>query len=1691
MKQRLQFIFSLLIQFFALQAMSQTYGNEWIDFSKTYFKTKVGKEGVYRISMSTLQAAGIPANVSGVQYQMFRDGVEIPIYVSNNGVLNSNDYVEFLGKPANGKLDKVLFVKPEYQSDDRICLFTDSATYFLTYGNNTNHLRYSSTPNNIPTNPPTPEPFCLATVGNYFTSTFMPGRKVVPGFEIQSSVFDNGEGYVDQKVLSTTPIHYSLQTPNAIATTYNAQLNLSILRYSYDNNPISFQISINGNLITDSTIAADATKHFSLNANSTLFNNSNDITITPGGTSTSDFYGISYLEAVYPRNYDVSGLNYFSFKLPANNNQQYLEFSNFSNGSSTVKLYDLTNNKWYLGDLTVAGKARFYIDASSTEIEFILYSENSANINQINSLQSVNFIDYTQANNQGNYIIITHKNYETITNGHNYILDYKNYRSSISGGNYNVIVADVETLYDEFGYGYSMHPQAIKHFLQFAKTQWSTTPENAFLIGKGLRYHKIRNYLQDPTAYPYEGVVPTFGDIGSDIDFVNFLPQKMQAMNVGRLSAWTTQEVGDYLQKISDFEAALKTNTNPTHETDFWKKQVLHIVGGKTIGEQDALAQTMSNAAGIISNINFGAQVTTIKKNTTVPIDQINSKAIDSLVNNGLSIITFHGHATPNGFELNLNNPEQYNSAPRLPHFIGLGCDVAQIYNLNSTLRTVSERFINATNGGSVSMIASNNLQFSDFHAKYLPAFYQSISSRNYGKTIGDHQRFVYDSLRTFSLLNANTYDTDFYYFHLESLFLEGDPATKIFSPTLPDYHVANNSITSIPLNVNIAQDSFTLRIAVYNLGMAMNNNVSLKVEHLNPSGITNLFRKVSFTNLYNSDSLLINVAVEKVNDLGLNKYKVTIDDDNGIDELSETNNTAEFDLFIYSDNLVPVYPNEFSIVNQTPTLKASTLNPFRSLARYKMELDTTELFNSPIKKQTSIISIGGVIKWTPNIVYKDSTVYYWRATLDSLVNGDYQWSGSSFIYLSNVSSGWNQSHYYQYLKGGFSKLHMDADRSFRFSKGNNTVSVSNAVYSEDGTTPWNTADFAKVMFNGTDVQRLGCQHWDGTIQIMVFDSATNAMWQNNPQGSSGAYPTCLINRNVYAFEFPVANKQGRDNAAHFLDSIPTGNYIMIRNLINLGAYTPSFVDDWKPDTLSSNPSLYKSMQSLGFNLIDSFTQKRIFIFFRKKGDNVYPVYQSYGNTLQDTLEREFVISSFGKSGNMNSTIIGPSLQWKELKWRISAKDSIQHDFASVTILGIDSNKNQVQLLVTNSIDTSLSWIDAKKYPNLNIVWHCNDTINLTSPQLDFWRVLFDPVPEAALNPAAYLSFKDTLQVGQNANLIVAVENLTDLTMDSMLVHYKLIDANSVTHNLGSFRYKKLSGNDTLHASVSFDPKNYPGTNVLFVEANPDNDQPEQYHPNNLGFIKLNVTVDQTNPLLDVTFDGRHILDRDIISSKPFIQIVLRDENKYLKLDDTSLFSLKIKYPNDINAFRNIWFDGVTTKLIPANGNKNEASIEYKPNFTDDGIYELVVSGKDKSGNVAGSNDYKTSFNVVSKSTITNVFNYPNPFSTSTAFVFTLTGSEIPTQFKIQIFTVSGKVVREIIKEELGAIYIGRNITEYKWDGKDQFGQVLGNGVYFYRVITSINGRGMEHRNDFETNSSNNNTDRFLKNGYGKMYIIR
>ena len=143
----------------------------------------------------------------------------------------------------------------------------------------------------------------------------------------------------------------------------------------------------------------------------------------------------------------------------------------------------------------------------------------------------------------------------------------------------------------------------------------------------------------------------------------------------------------------------------------------------------------------------------------------------------------------------------------------------------------------------------------------------------------------------------------------------------------------------------------------------------------------------------------------------------------------------------------------------------------------------------------------------------------------------------------------------------------------------------------------------------------------------------------------------------------------------------------------------------------------------------------------------------------------------------------------------------------------------------------------------------------------------------------------------------------------------------------------------------------------------------------------------------------------------------------------------------------------------------------------------MIVQGYDSKGNPAGKTDYDINFEVVNESTVSQLLNYPNPFSTSTRFVFTLTGMEIPEKFEIHIYTITGRLIKIIDLLEMGDVHIGYNITEYAWDGKDEYGDMLANGVYIYKAVTKIEGDKIETRDE--------GIDKYFKNGFGKMYIMR
>lgn len=91
---------------------------------------------------------------------------------------------------------------------------------------------------------------------------------------------------------------------------------------------------------------------------------------------------------------------------------------------------------------------------------------------------------------------------------------------------------------------------------------------------------------------------------------------------------------------------------------------------------------------------------------------------------------------------------------------------------------------------------------------------------------------------------------------------------------------------------------------------------------------------------------------------------------------------------------------------------------------------------------------------------------------------------------------------------------------------------------------------------------------------------------------------------------------------------------------------------------------------------------------------------------------------------------------------------------------------------------------------------------------------------------------------------------------------------------------------------------------------------------------------------------------------------------------------------------------------------------------------------------------------------ISHVLNYPNPFTRRTNFWFEHNKPGQPLRVQVQIMTISGRVVRSISQT---IVTEGNRSAELEWDGRDDFGDNLGRGVYLYRLrVTDPEGNRKE-----------------------------
>lgn len=126
----------------------------------------------------------------------------------------------------------------------------------------------------------------------------------------------------------------------------------------------------------------------------------------------------------------------------------------------------------------------------------------------------------------------------------------------------------------------------------------------------------------------------------------------------------------------------------------------------------------------------------------------------------------------------------------------------------------------------------------------------------------------------------------------------------------------------------------------------------------------------------------------------------------------------------------------------------------------------------------------------------------------------------------------------------------------------------------------------------------------------------------------------------------------------------------------------------------------------------------------------------------------------------------------------------------------------------------------------------------------------------------------------------------------------------------------------------------------------------------------------------------------------------------------------------------------------------NRGTVRYPYKNLSLGDHKLKIRAWDILNNVT---EASLNFTVVSDEELTldHVLNYPNPFTTNTDFYFEHNRPGQPLDIVIQIFTVSGKLVRTLESTQTSA---GTRCQPIHWDGRDDYGDKLAKGTYVYRL---------------------------------------
>lgn len=1610
------------------------YGNDWYVPGQDYVKLEVAEDGMYRVGAAALSNAGFSVTSGDLpNLQLYYRGKEQAIYVKQTS--GNLDYIEFYGRRNDGSVDSAMYRdpytkqhSPDLQPTKYQSIFTDTSAYFLTVGTQTG-LRYADF-SDLNYGNYSPEPYfrykSLLEYNPddiYSTEYNHGGGSQFDIFHILNSYYVTGEGYVGHEFRYNVPAVAVVPTKYAANVGTPSELTYRI--YGRSSWQHILKVSVDGSVVTQDTIPNIFIRTYTQSYNNSLNPNTTFYYEAFGSQNGyTDNNHVCYSMVAYDRLFNMDGQGSIlvsSWNKPTN---AYFQFTNADTAQDAVA-YDLVSLKRCEG--TGSGNTvQVVVPGSGQSRDIWVGTSGSMKTPNVVPSHLNNLSDITGG---ATFVIITHRSTAASAQA------YAQYRDTCTVNPQTTKVVYTDEIYDEFGWG-SFTPMGIKRFCKYALDNWQTKPKYILFWGKGRFETRIGALTTN--------LVPTWGYPANDYDYVSdYDPYTIDVeprTSIGRVNIYNDVDGMIYLDKVREYEHTAWTP---------WMKEAVFLGGGNDTLEQRPIYTYLQKYANKWESAPNGGHSSIYQKFNTGQITTNQDMTSTERINAGTNIIHFFGHSSQNVYDVDIQEPSLYLNYGKYPMMIAFGCYGG---NFAGETRSFGERFVLLEDRGAIGYLANSTAGYLVPLGNFGEMLYPHMIDSAYGAPFGDQLRAT---LRDYAAIFPDQVYTN----HLKQMNLQGDPSVALYHPQKPDLEITTADVFFTPANFSAADSFFTLNVVVHNNGLVPADSFLLSVRQQLPTGVWINHASVKHGPILLRDTIQVtiqNLIGPQI--AGMNIMDIFADSTDSLDEYREDNNRLTYQVVIPGNSPAILYPYDFAVIDSNGvSLSASALIMSQlPTVRYLYEIDTVPSFNSPMYHGSPVVTGSAIYsKWDVPFQLQDSQVYYWRVRLaDFYPNA---WASASFKHIAN-RNGWAQSRPPQFFTDGTYHLTMSQ------------------VTQEWAFDQW-SADL---------------HAYSDHLDHAVFRLANGAYSSEYPSGSGdhGLKYTPIRAKDLRP---SITNTPHGDWA---YARLPDGQNAIVSAIASLekGDYFLA-VSEQDPNVELWSPHVRAAFALIGCDtsLLNNFTPGNALVVLGKKdypgqgimltSPNIFDVpSQTWQTDLRKAMQSNFAV------GQVFSTTIGPATSWQDLVWNWNTVDAFNEEEAKVSLYVSHDGVNDS--LVYANLDAgsySLSTLDADRYPFMKLKAVLTDSAFLTAPQLNHWHVLYNPAGDALVDPISVWKFDyQTVTQGENITVKYAARNISDVDMDSLLVRYQVQLPDRRTIVVGEKRYAPLLAGQTQEHTYTFST-NYQdmiGDLAFIIELNPDNDQPEQYHFNNLYSHPFKVVADDVNPIMDVTVDGKHLMDGDIVSPLPEILIQINDDNQFLAVNDTAFeVHFGLKTPNPANLPRVFIQGNSLMQVESATLPENKAKLHFRPGHLVDGEYTLRVQGFDQTGNQAGKTAYEINFKVVNEVALSNVLNYPNPFSTSTRFVYTLTGAEIPERFDIHIFTITGKLVKVIDLQESNDVRVGYNITDYAWDGRDEYGDQLANGVYLYKVVAKVNGKDMKLRDEGITE--------LFKNGYGKMYLMR